>query len=55
MGKCPDWYLQVRAARYLKSVKPWEFEDQWAGWMHRALAAEAAELGAQQVKVEDVV
>ena len=52
MGACPDWYLLVRAARYLH-IAPWEFERQWAGWMHRALAAEAAENGAKNVTVEE--
>jgi hypothetical protein len=43
----PDWYPVLRAARYL-GVPPWELEDQWIGWMDRALMAEAAEAVASQ-------
>jgi len=38
----PDWYPLLRAARYL-GVPPWELENQWIGWLDRALMAEAAE------------
>ena len=46
MGSCPDWYVLVRAARYL-GVPPWILMDQSKIWLEWALAAETAELGAQ--------
>lgn len=46
MGRCPDWYRLVRAARYL-GVAPWELAGQPSVWMEWALCAEAAEAAAQ--------
>lgn len=42
MGECPEWYLPLRAARYL-GVPPWDLADQAAVWFYRALTAEWAE------------
>lgn len=46
MGECPDWYPLIRAARYL-GVPPWELAQQPAVWQDWALAAEQAEISAQ--------
>lgn len=42
MGALPDWYILLRAARYLQ-VAPWELAAQPSAWMEWALAAESAE------------
>lgn len=42
MGEAPQWYLLLRAARYLR-VAPWDLARQPVAWMRWALAAESAE------------
>lgn len=42
MGAVPDWYLVIRAARYL-GVAPWEMLEQPSLWLGWALASERAE------------
>lgn len=49
MGALPDWYVLIRAARYLK-VAPWELLKQPQQWQLWASEAEAAEGKAQQQK-----
>lgn len=44
----PEWYLLVRAARYL-GVEPWALENQPTYWMNRALTAESAEQRAEAI------
>jgi uncharacterized protein Usg len=46
-GACPEWYPLIRAARYL-GVPPWELAEQSYVWQEWALAAESAEIEAQQ-------
>lgn len=46
MGRMPEWYPLVRAARYL-GVAPWELLEQPSAWMDFALIAESAENEAQ--------
>jgi hypothetical protein len=41
-GELPDWYVLLRAARYL-NVQPWELLEQPSVWMEYALHAEYAE------------
>lgn len=41
-GPLPDWYVLIRAARYL-GVTPWELDAQPTIWREWALAAEGAE------------
>lgn len=47
MGAMPQWYILIRAARYL-GVAPWEMMDQPKVWIEWALAAESAENHAMQ-------
>jgi hypothetical protein len=47
MGSCPHWYGLIRAAKYL-GVAPWDLAAQPVTWMDWALAAEQAEIIAQQ-------
>lgn len=47
MGKAPDWYLFLRAAKYL-GVAPWDLAIRPVWWRNIALEAEAAEAGAQK-------
>lgn len=47
MGYCPDWYVTMRAARYI-GCNPWELIDQPRCWTEWALAAETAETEAKQ-------
>jgi hypothetical protein len=47
MGEAPDWYVHLRAAKYL-GVSPWELADAPAFWRHAALVAESAESTAQE-------
>lgn len=42
----PDWYQVLRAAKYL-GVAPWQLLEQPVIWMDWALAAESAEIDAQ--------
>lgn len=46
MGEVPDWYLLIRAARYL-GVPPWVLADQPLYWMEWANIAQNAENEAQ--------
>ena len=41
-GQLPDWYVLLRAAKYL-GVPPWELAEKPTYWMHWALIAEYAE------------
>ena len=54
MGYLPDWYLMVRAARYL-GVAPWELEERPALWAIRALVAQRAEAGAEAAQLQELV
>ena len=47
MGEPPDWYIHIRAARYL-GVAPWELSEQPVFWRAAALAAESAENDARE-------
>lgn len=38
MGEVPDWFLHLRAARYL-GVAPWELSEQAVFWRNAALTA----------------
>jgi hypothetical protein len=42
MGEVPDWYVHLRAAKYL-GVSPWELAQQPVFWRNAALVAEATE------------
>ena len=46
MGEVPEWYLVIRAARYL-GVAPWDLIDQPQAWQQMALEAENAETDAR--------
>jgi hypothetical protein len=46
MGEPPEWYLLIRAAKYL-GVAPWELAGRPAIWRDWALAAESAESAAE--------
>lgn len=46
MGALPEWYLLLRAARYLQ-VAPWDLLEQPIAWLDWALMAENAENAAQ--------
>lgn len=48
MGKVPEWYANIRASKYLGSVRPWEWDDAPIAWREAALASEKAELQAQK-------
>lgn len=48
MGSVPDWYVAVRASKYLGSVKPWEWDDAPIYWREAVLASEKAEITAQE-------
>lgn len=39
MGEMHDWYVLIRAAKYL-GVAPWELAEKPIAWMNWALAAE---------------
>jgi hypothetical protein len=47
MGHCPDWYVLMQAAKYLK-VAPWDLMKQSIFWRDKALKAIAAETSAQK-------
>jgi hypothetical protein len=47
MGEAPDWYVHLRAAKYL-GVAPWELDDQPLFWKNAALVAEDVENQYQQ-------
>lgn len=51
MGRFPEWYLLLRAARYM-GVPPWELARMPAAWRNYALAAENAEISAQNEAME---
>lgn len=47
MGDPPDWYLHMRAAKYL-GVAPWELSEAPVFWRSAALEAESAENRARE-------
>lgn len=47
MGYLPEWYLFMRAAKYL-GAKPWELERQPVIWTLRAIDAMGAEAFAER-------
>jgi len=47
MGVLPEWYVLLRAARYL-GVAPWDLLEQPLAWREWALAAEGAENAAHE-------
>jgi len=51
VGSVPDWYMLIRAARYL-NVAPWDLMEQPSIWMYWALQAESAEDEAQGIKAK---
>jgi hypothetical protein len=51
MGSCPDWYLLLRAARYL-GVAPWDLSERPQAWMEWALESENAELSAENERAK---
>jgi hypothetical protein len=42
LGAVPDWYVLIKAARYL-GVKPWELQAQHPAWTLWALWSQDAE------------
>ena len=50
-GDLPDWYMLLRAARYL-GVAPWDLAAQPAHWFQWALQAERAEVEARTKKAK---
>ena len=48
-GELPDYYLTVKAARYL-GVAPWELMEQFKGWQDAALICESAEAKAVEIR-----
>jgi len=42
MGECPDWFILLRAARWL-GVAPWELAERSQVWLEWALASMKAE------------
>lgn len=48
-GVLPDWYVVIRAARYL-GVAPWDLVPQSSLWLGWALASERAENAAAEDK-----
>ncbi len=51
VGRVPEWYMLVRAAKYL-GVAPWEMLDRPTYWMEWALMGEAAENEAEKIRSE---
>jgi len=51
MGELPDWYLLIRAARYLQTT-PWELAKQSEFWVGAAMAAQNAEIEAENFRHE---
>jgi hypothetical protein len=49
MGKCPDWYNTMQAAKYL-NVAPWELIEQSIWWIDKAITAMNAETEAMKIK-----
>lgn len=49
MGACPDWYVDMQAAKYL-NCKPWELPKVSIWWKDKALIAMEAEAEAQKIK-----
>lgn len=47
----PDWYLLLRAARYL-GVPPWQLVDVGSMWMKLALESERVEGLAEQKRMK---
>ncbi len=51
VGEPPDWYLLIRAARYL-GVAPWDLAERSVVWRDWALIAESAEAEAEAEAVK---
>lgn len=51
MGALPEWYVLLRAARYLQ-VAPWDLAARPTTWMDWALMAESAENEARAVEAK---
>lgn len=51
MGELPEWYISLRAAKYL-GCKPWELIEQPVIWQEYALAAVRAEGTAQEQRAQ---
>lgn len=47
MGHIPDWYVIIKASRYL-GVPPWELNEQCEAWLDWALDAMNAEVLAEK-------
>lgn len=50
-GYVPDWYMFLRAARYL-GVAPWELLQQEKAWLYLAIESEGAENHAENKRAE---
>jgi len=50
LGEVPDWYVILKAAKYL-GCAPWELEQAPIAWLFRALAAMEADSLADQYEV----
>ena len=46
-----DWYLLIRAARYLK-VAPWDLVEQSIFWYHKALESETIDAEVEQARAD---
>lgn len=51
MGRMPEWYPYVRAARVL-GCHPWELFDQSPAWVQWALGSEDVEKRAERIMRE---
>jgi hypothetical protein len=49
MGKCPDWYIDMQAAKYM-GVDPERLLKMPAWWRNKALVAMTAEAKAQDIR-----
>jgi hypothetical protein len=47
LGKCPDWYITITAAKYL-GVAPWDLIKQPYHWTDWAIESQQAEAKAEQ-------
>jgi len=51
VGECPEWYMLLRAARYLH-IAPWELMKMPVVWRDMALTAESAEIEAENARLK---
>lgn len=51
MGDAPEWWLILKAARYL-GVAPWDLLDQPRVWFALALEAESTDIAQHNAQVE---